>query len=382
MKVVLVIIALQQGLFAAGWWLAGRRLGLSRRPAAHWVAATLGSALSLVFILQRGHWPDWLTIVVANVLAMGAFLAMRRGVQLFLHIPVRDREAAVLMAGVGVTLGVFLLDTSRGRVAVLGTSTLVAWTLLRCAWEARQALREGGDTVTARIVAAPLALLGAVYTARVAYGLVRPDVAAVPISEENGFNATVVVAFLVVGLLLNLVLAYLVASRLVRRLHELSIRDPLTGLLNRRGLDPRLSREAARWRRYGEPYALLMVDVDRFKAVNDRHGHAAGDAVLVRLAKLLREVARDVDTVARVGGEEFCLLLPHCEPEGARTAAERLRQKVRQFTWPAPAGPVTVSVGVAVSEGAGAPISVLARADGALLQAKNEGRDRVVVSGF
>ncbi|MFO1274139.1 MAG: GGDEF domain-containing protein, partial [Rubrivivax sp.] len=181
---------------------------------------------------------------------------------------------------------------------------------------------------------------------------------------------------------LNLVLAYLVASRLVRRLHELSIRDPLTGLLNRRGLDPRLSREAARWRRYGEPYALLMVDVDHFKAVNDRHGHAAGDAVLVRLAKLLRDVARDVDTVARVGGEEFCLLLPHCEPEGARNAAERLRQKVRQSSWPVPAGAVTVSVGVAVSEGAGAPISVLARADGALLQAKHEGRDRVVVSGF
>ncbi len=382
MTIVLVIIALQQGLFALGWWVAGWALNLSRRAAGHWVAATLATALSLALIVQRGRWPDGLTIVAANLLAMGGFVLMRRGVQVFLRVRTTDLEALLLLVAVAAVLGVFMLDREQAMVAVLGTSSLIAWTLLRCAFESRKALRAARDFAAARMVSWPLAALGGVYVARVGVGLVAPDVAARPVDEHNAFNAGVVVSFLVVGLLLNLVLAYLVANRLVRRLHQLSIRDPLTGLLNRRGLDPRLSREAARWRRYGEPYALLMVDVDHFKAVNDRHGHAAGDAVLVRLAKLLRDVARDVDTVARVGGEEFCLLLPHCEPEGARNAAERLRQKVRQSSWPVPAGSVTVSVGVAVSEGAGAPISVLARADGALLQAKHEGRDRVVVSGF
>jgi len=380
MNIVLTIIALQQGLFAIGWWVAGSLLGLSRRAAHHWVAATLAAALALMLILQRGVWHDLLTIALANVLAMGSFLAMRRGVQIFLRLPPTDREAAALLAGITVALGFFVADPANARFAVLAASTLIAWTLLRCALEAYRALRAKGDHGAARVAAAPLALLGGVYAARVLFGLWRPDIAARPVSEDNPFNASVVVSFMLVGLLLNMVLAYLVANRLVRRLHQLSIRDPLTGLLNRRGLAPRLSREAARLRRYGERYAVLAVDVDRFKAVNDRHGHAAGDAVLVRLSALLRDVARDLDSVARLGGEEFCLLLSHSDEAGARQVAERLCRVVREADWSLAGEPVTVSVGVALAERDDfAPLAVMARADAALLRAKTGGRDRVEV---
>jgi diguanylate cyclase (GGDEF)-like protein len=380
MNIVLTIIALQQGLFAVGWWVAGSLLGLSRRAANHWVAATLFSALALMLIVKRGQWPDWMTIVLANVLAMGAFLVMRRGIQVFLRLPTADREAGLLMAGVLVGLGAYVADRGNGRFAVLATSALIAWTLLRCAFESHRALRASGDGGASRVVAAPFALLGVVYAVRVAAGLLRPEVAAQPLDQANGFNGGVVIMFMVVGLLLNMVLAYLVANRLVRRLHHLSIRDPLTGLLNRRGLAPRLTREAARLRRYGEHYALLAVDVDHFKAVNDRHGHATGDAVLVQLGALLRDMARDVDTVARLGGEEFCLLLPQGDLAGARLAAERLCHAVRQAVWPQVEGPLTVSVGVALASGRDEnPQAVLARADAALLRAKASGRDRVVL---
>jgi len=381
MNLVLTIIALQQGLFAVGWWVAGSLLGLSRRAAGHWVAATLGSALALAMIVKRGVWPDLVTIVLANVLAMTSFLAMRRGVQIFLRLRTTDREAMLLLAGVVVSLGAFVANPAHARFAVMATSALVAWTLLRCAWEGHQALRAVGDHGAARVVAAPLALLGAVYALRVLVGAVRPDIAARPIDEANTFNGGVVVAYMLVGLLLNMVLAYLVANRLVRRLHHLSIRDPLTGLFNRRGLAPRLTREAARQQRYREHYALLAVDVDRFKAINDRHGHATGDAVLVRLSALLRDVARDVDTVARLGGEEFCLLLPRCDMAGARQAAERLCRLVREAAWPQLDAPLTVSVGVALAgDGDVSPQAVLNRADDALLRAKAGGRDRVVLA--
>jgi diguanylate cyclase (GGDEF)-like protein len=380
MEIVLTVIACQQGLFALGWWVAGRALGLSRRAAYHWMAATLATGLALALILQRGRWPDTLTIGVANVLAMGGFLAVRRGVQVFLRLPRTDLEAALLIGSVTVAIGLFVFDPVWGRVAVLATSTLIAWTLLRCAFEAARALRAQGDAMAARIVATPLALLGAVYAARVVFGLLRPEIAARPLGEANAFNAGIVVVFMAVGLVLNLVLGYLVANRLVRRLHQLSTLDPLTGLMNRRGLAPRLMREAARWRRFGERYAVLAVDIDRFKEVNDGHGHAAGDAVLVQLGTLLRGVARDVDTVARLGGEEFCILLAHCDHVGAEQAAERLCRLVRETAWPALGRTLTVSVGVAVVDGSENSTAVLARADAALLRAKAQGRNRVAVT--
>ena len=382
MTIVLAIIALQQGLFALGWWVAGWGLNLSRRAAGPGVVASLAAAVSLALILQRGRWPDLLTIVVANMLAMGGFVAMRRGVQVFLRLRPTDLESGALLAGVTVLLGLFALDAGFARLAVLGASSLIAWTLLRCAVESRRALRAVNDAAAARVVALPLALLGGIYALRVALGLLRPDVAARPLHEDNAFNGAVVVGFMVVGLLLNLVLAYLVANRLVRRLHQLSIRDPLTGLLNRRGLAPRLLREATRWRRKQVGYAVLVIDVDHFKAVNDRHGHAAGDAVLVQLAALLGQVAREVDTVARLGGEEFCLLLPGAELVAAHQTGERICKQVRGATWPVPAadgGGLTVSIGIAVVAGDDGPHRVLARADAALMLAKKGGRDRVVI---
>ena len=133
-----------------------------------------------------------------------------------------------------------------------------------------------------------MTLLGGLYVARMIVALIDPELAARPLNEASAFNTGVLLVYMVVGLVLNLVLAYMVVNRLVRRLQHLSQRDALTGLLNRRALQPMLAREASRLRRYGETYALVMVDIDHFKAVNDSHGHAVGDAVLVSVAELLR----------------------------------------------------------------------------------------------
>ena len=123
-----------------------------------------------------------------------------------------------------------------------------------------------------------------------------------------------------------------------------------------------------------------MVDIDHFKSVNDRHGHAAGDAALVQLADVLRGAAREIDHVARLGGEEFCLLLPHSDRDGAMSLAERVHAAVREAPWDRFERPVTVSVGVAVAlSGDEAPQAVLERADHALYRAKNSGRDCVVL---
>jgi two-component system cell cycle response regulator len=166
-------------------------------------------------------------------------------------------------------------------------------------------------------------------------------------------------------------------------LHEeaqrLSITDGLTGLWNYRYFTMTIGKEIERAARFSRPLALLLLDLDHFKLVNDVYGHQRGDAVLIELAARVRGQVRDVDTLARYGGEEFIVILPETDEEGAVLAAERIRAAVRRRPFGEPGEApleVTVSVGVAVFpvHGAGAT-SLLRRADEALYTAKREGRD-------
>ena len=157
-----------------------------------------------------------------------------------------------------------------------------------------------------------------------------------------------------------------------RELLRQSLEDPLTGLANRRHLDGLMAAGLA-------GYAILLVDVDHFKRVNDEHSHLVGDQVLRRLAGLLRAACRGVDTVARFGGEEFAVLLADPDLPAATTTAERLRAQVAAHDWGAvaPGLTVTVSIGLALGTEANDPAAVLANADERLYAAKRAGRNRV-----
>jgi len=148
---------------------------------------------------------------------------------------------------------------------------------------------------------------------------------------------------------------------LVGELRLAAATDPLTGLLNRRAFEERAARELARARRTGESFAALLIDVDHFKQINDRDGHAAGDEALVALAAALSDELREIDTVARIGGDEFAVLLPATGATGARATAERLRER----------SSIPISIGTAVHGLDGLTADELARAaDAALYHAK------------
>jgi diguanylate cyclase (GGDEF)-like protein len=173
-----------------------------------------------------------------------------------------------------------------------------------------------------------------------------------------------------------------VIERLRAVLAEEAVRDPLTGLHNRRHLDRALDADLARRPRTGQ-LALLVVDIDHFKRVNDRFGHAAGDRVLTTVAGTLSAAVRDGDTAARLGGEEFVVVLPGAGREQALARAEQVRREVaaaRHLLDGETVG-VTVSIGVAVCPAVGASRDeLLGAADRALYSAKAAGRDRVLAA--
>jgi diguanylate cyclase (GGDEF)-like protein len=167
-----------------------------------------------------------------------------------------------------------------------------------------------------------------------------------------------------------------------RALAELMQRDGLTGLLNHARIKEQLADEVARSRRGGGSLSIAMLDIDRFKRVNDRYGHAAGDRVIRALAQLLHQRVRQHDSVGRYGGEEFLLLLPDCQPGAAAALVDDIRQRFAgiDFTEGGETFNVTLSGGIVGEQPTLGVQELLMQADAAMYRAKQEGRDRVVVA--
>jgi len=171
----------------------------------------------------------------------------------------------------------------------------------------------------------------------------------------------------------------LARQRLEQELEHQATHDLLTGLYNRRRLESLLELEIGRAQRYGRPFSVALLDIDGFKAINDRHGHDAGDAVLRRLGGVFRERLRDSDLPGRWGGEEFVILLPETDAPGALEVAETLRGATADTGF-APVGQITISLGVAGYREGDTLDGLLRRADQALYRAKAAGRNRAMLS--
>jgi diguanylate cyclase (GGDEF)-like protein len=165
-----------------------------------------------------------------------------------------------------------------------------------------------------------------------------------------------------------------------RELEVLSVTDRLTGLYNRRKLDEVLEEELVRCRRYAQQFAVILMDIDHFKRINDSHGHHVGDTVLQAMAQILRERTRDADALARYGGEEFVIVCRHSTIDGAAETAERIRAAISGHEF-AGVGHATASFGVAACCEGDTSENLMERADAALYRAKNAGRNRVEADG-
>ncbi len=205
------------------------------------------------------------------------------------------------------------------------------------------------------------------------------------LSDPNRPNLSLPLAIGGVGISLAILLAALVIvwtrNERLQELRREARQDPLTGLRNRRSFDDDLRREVARGNRHGTPGALLMIDLDHFKRVNDTYGHPAGDRLIKEVAAILRRRVRESDVLARLGGDEFAVILPNTSVVEARVVAEAIVDAIRDQSLVKDEKGVTASVGIAVfgDDPRHSPESIVSEADTAMYAAKDGGRDSVRV---
>lgn len=378
----LLAAMLVQQTFLTLMWFGGAWLRLARRPALHWGAAVAMLGLGMGLLAVRHEVDPWLGRWGANTLNMLGFLLAARGAAIFTRTSVRDGEHALALAvGMGGAALALATPISDAWITVCASGTM-AWIVLRAAWFSARALELEFGAWGARLSATPLALIGLLMAVRAVGALMGGSVGE-PLDVNGSSQIGLMLGFTALSLLVNGGFCGMVLMRLIGRLRHLSLHDALTGLPNRRNLLAALDDEHLRLARGGRGYALLSIDVDHFKRVNDHHGHAGGDAALAHVAAVMRGVARASDRLARVGGEEFALLLPATDRAGALRAADRLLQAVRErpLHYGGAEVPLTVSIGVSVVDSAAEELAQLwKRVDAALYAAKAQGRDRQVIS--
>jgi diguanylate cyclase (GGDEF)-like protein len=261
--------------------------------------------------------------------------------------------------------------------------TLVAgWPLAGMAWRMGVWLRTTMRSSRLRIalMLLPVALTLGLFLVRAILVVVGTDATTVNFDQGSQFDLIAGMLFLVVLGFFNFSIAGLVIGSLVERLRTLSATDQLTGMANRRVMMRRLVEEHARFLRSSHVYSVVMMDLDHFKRVNDTHGHAVGDQVLKGLSTLLQNGQRQTDTLARMGGEEFMLLMPMTDLDGALAHAKRLCEKVANAALATSAGVQHITLSLGVAEAGLDDVSadiVVSRADAALYRAKAGGRNRV-----
>lgn len=334
------------------------------------------------FLLRMAGWPT-LSVLTTNVLTAGALALHVLALERFQRrrgpaVPVWLIWAPVLAAELATLL---LLHQHQFRAVVISSLlALVAGVLVWQAWRPGPAgVRERGRL----LLVAGSGLLAGLMLARVGFAALLP-----------GWDNTMMMPpevqmmtyFMTVAILLLNTMGFVLMQKewaVEQQLQDAS-RDPLTGAANRRALNAELDRTLARATRTGQPVALLMVDIDWFKRVNDSWGHQAGDAVLAELVRRMQDRLRQYDLLARFGGEEFVVLLPDTTLEGARAVAEDIRRAVagEPFVVAGREIPVTVSVGVTALRPitvTGAADRLIGASDRALYAAKQGGRNRVEV---
>jgi diguanylate cyclase (GGDEF)-like protein len=346
-----------------------------------WTAAALAAAVGVALSMLHTVLDSRLTLVGGGTLVVLACCLAAMGIQRFYGKPAAWRAAAVITALSGAGLAFFMVvhDAMPMRIFIfsLGQSIPILATL-----KLVLARREGRENPGARLAGIVAILILAVHVARNGCALLQIG-GEVSMLSYAGLQAGLLLLQVFLSMAWNFGFLLMAIDRLRNEVADLALLDDLTGVGNRRFLLQRLTEECAKSERSGEPFALLVIDLDGFKAINDTHGHAAGDACLQHFTLMAQTRLRPGDMLARTGGDEFCVVLPDSTLREGAMIARRILQVCREDAEACVGNdiPIALSIGVAqwTRETGGFPDRLIAAADRALYVAKNEGKNRHAV---
>jgi diguanylate cyclase (GGDEF)-like protein len=346
-----------------------------------WASAMLMETLTWVLIAKRGVIPDFFSVTIAN-----GFMAVAYAMILSAIYEFQQRKAPHwqywLPIALTLTMAAILVDDIRGRFIWGGLIYGLQMVLIA------RALLTHGETRAGRawrLLFGGVIMVMVVLVLRAVDAWFVSDVLAQPQNSATVQPIQLIsyIAVVSMALLGSISFVLMVKERTDREVMHLAMTDSLTQIPNRRALMDYAARVLAR--RNGMPLAMLMIDVDHFKPINDTHGHQIGDEVLCKLTAMLAGRLRGYDLIGRYGGEEFCVVAPETDQKGALALAESLRKIISSKSIPTTDGELTVSVSIGV---ACCPLNatrkldeILAEADAALYDAKQTGRNKVVCFG-
>lgn len=379
---MVTVLTAQFGVYAVAWLMGALFMREARQPALLWALYGLLQAAGLVVLGLAPESTTAMTVPAAQLMVL-AYLCADAGLDWFVNGRLRHWRLWLGLLAVGqlVLLSVSWLQSPLWVLAVSYNLLILCQLAAPLVLMWRRFVQEFG--VWAWLSMVPAAAMATLVLIRVAAIVAAPEV----VSQQPGFLHSTVgaAATLVAAGAFNLCLLALIVGRLVLRLRRLGHTDALTEVTNRAGLEQRLLQAWQVARRHEQSLSVAFIDLDDFKAINDRAGHAVGDALLKAVAAALRQAARTTDTVGRWGGDEFLVLMPHTAASAAQAAALRYELSLQQATasLPHPAALAGITVGTATLRADDADASALiARADAEMYQrkmAKKEARTDAAV---
>ena len=344
-----------------------------------WTGSAFVAAGGAALAMLRMFTDSLLPLLVASIVLIFAVCLGAMGVKRFYDQPVSWRGTALIcgLSFAGLTFFMVGYDSSAMRVLIYSLGQCLPLALTLKLLLSRQ---HGGSSPGARLAATVAILIIAIYVVRVVANLLPVSVSAgATFVQFSPLQSALVLLLMFLSMAWNFGCLLMAMDRLRNEVADLALLDDLTGVGNRRHLLQRLTEECAKSERSGEPFALLVIDLDGFKAINDTHGHAAGDACLQHFTLMAQTRLRPGDMLARSGGDEFCVVLPASTLREGAMIARRVLEVCREDA----AGcvgadiPIALSIGVAqwTREIGPFPDRLMAAADHALYAAKKDGKN-------
>ncbi len=344
-----------------------------------WTGSAFVAAGGAALAMLRMFTDSMLPLLVASIVLIFAICLAAMGVKRFYDQPVSWRSTALIsgLTFAGLTFFMVGYDSSAMRVLIYSLGQCLPLALTLKLLLSRQ---HGGSSPGARLAATVAILIIAIYFVRAAANLLPVSVSAgLTFAQFSPLQSVLVLLLMFLSMAWNFGCLLMAMDRLRNEVADLALLDDLTGVGNRRHLLQRLTEECAKSERSGEPFALLVIDLDGFKAINDTYGHAAGDACLQHFTLMAQTRLRPGDMLARSGGDEFCIVLPASTLREGAMIARRILEVCREDAAACVGAdiPIALSIGVAqwTREIGSFPDRLMAAADHALYAAKKDGKN-------